>query len=275
MNTTLLEPTFGAANTPTPLEGVKVNEEEERIIQATPDRVIRALENHMSRSSDGSVGTKVSLPALTPPNSPALPLGDETEEEEMDGRGTEEEIGGIVPDTPDWLMEKRVLQALNDPAGSNDFPTPALHEGFGEEELDGWFSDSAMKAIKTVVYHLLDLVLLKFRKERCYGCQVNHPSQTQHECLEDAPDDLYSVHFHQLTRRLYNRKFVPAIRHFLAQNHIEVEDHRIITIAGTLLHELKTDNCVYDCIERIYSDRVADNKQKIALLDTVADMWDQ
>ncbi|KAL7379167.1 hypothetical protein ABVT39_023791 [Epinephelus coioides] len=61
------------------------------------------------------------------------------------------------------------------------------------DETDSVLSVAFLNTVRAVVSKLLLYVLDQYRKEICNGCQINHPSQCQHECLEETPDYFYET----------------------------------------------------------------------------------
>ncbi len=52
---------------------------------------------------------------------------------------------------------------------------------------DGCIGVTGHKIIKAVVGIILEHLVDRQLKKNCYGCEVDHPSQTQHSCLYEAP----------------------------------------------------------------------------------------
>ena len=71
-----------------------------------------------------------------------------------------------------------------------------------------------------ILLHLLNSVVYKYWEEICYGCQINHPSQKQHDCVWGIPDYFSETKFEQLTERLWTDPFIPAIQRFLTAKRI-------------------------------------------------------
>ncbi|CAK6960105.1 uncharacterized protein LOC119485545 [Scomber scombrus] len=120
----------------------------------------------------------------------------ETEEQVTSSVGTEQEDDYTVP------------AAL---------PCSEEEEGEKEKEdlIDGWMSWVVFDAIKSAVYHLLNLTIRNYRVDQCYGCKISHPSQRQHECLEVLEDDFFQNHYYDLMKKLVIPRFIPAIQRLL------------------------------------------------------------
>ncbi|KAF0027124.1 hypothetical protein F2P81_019865 [Scophthalmus maximus] len=106
---------------------------------------------------------------LTPPSSPSSTT--ESDEEHDDG--------GIVCDcghgphcgkepSPDSPLRNR--ESASSEAGSS---SSGCH-----------LRQQLQKTVKSLLVHLLGEALCIFRKQSCFGCQVDNPSQNQHECLD-------------------------------------------------------------------------------------------
>ncbi|KAG8002374.1 hypothetical protein GBF38_014759 [Nibea albiflora] len=119
-----------------------------------------------------------------------------------------------------------------------------------EDEADGLLESVTLKKIKAIVFHLLRCVLIKYQRENCNGCQTNHPSQRQHECLTDIEDGYYRNNFQQLMKKLNTPNFIPAVHYFLAQNQIKVgSERKLETVVEGILQNLKLVDHVYDAID--------------------------
>ena len=96
--------------------------------------------------------------------------------------------------------------------------------------------------IKSVVLHLLSIVIRDVREEQCYGCFVQHPSQTRHHCLRPLPEYFVFQNHQELIHRLLNERFPAAASHVLSvQCPMEHQySHTVIReIAGIVLRELE------------------------------------
>ncbi len=78
-----------------------------------------------------------------------------------------------------FLAKYRASQAMPaDTRGSEDI----------SDMVDGCISVTGHKIIKAVVRIILEHLVDRQLKKDCYGCEVDHPSQTQHSCPYEAPE---------------------------------------------------------------------------------------
>ena len=133
--------------------------------------------------------------------------------------------------SPEPLMVDESTQTFPSPDPVPETPPPSPTD---VSVADGVVSNMILKLVRVAFRHLLRLTITKFQKENCYGCQVDHPSQRQHQCLEIPEKDFFNTHAPVLTVRLFNPNFIPAIPHFLSMHHIDVEGPAISKMVETL-----------------------------------------
>ncbi|KAL7382302.1 hypothetical protein ABVT39_020289 [Epinephelus coioides] len=137
----------------------------------------------------------------------------------------------------------------SDSDGSSSRPAPATDVRTGppckgmQDETDSVLSAAFLNTVRAVVSKLLLYVLDRYRKEICNGCQINHPSQCQHECLEEMLDYFYEVHHSQLMERLWTGRFIPTIQRALNACPLCVSEYRVRGACDFLLHDFKTMRC--------------------------------
>ena len=127
--------------------------------------------------------------------------------------------------------------------------------------------------VKTIILHLLTDVVYKYWEEICYGCQINHPSQKQHDCVWGIPDYFYETKFDQLTERLWTDRFIPAIQRFLTIKKIYVDEARIHGAAEAILYELKSVVRITDQITKMYDTEIGNDYIKTVQLRVISDYW--
>lgn len=108
-----------------------------------------------------------------------------------------------------------------------------------EDEIDSWIPSIPIDAVKTAVYHLLNITIHKYRTDRCNGCRINHPSQRQHDCLVTTGDYFYEENFSPLMKKLITPRFIPSIQCMLTARNMKSDDVKVRFVAETLLHEYK------------------------------------
>lgn len=166
--------------------------------------------------------------------------------------------GELVPDTPGYYGPlKRQRRQREQHA----------------DEMDGWATSLFIDTVKTAVYHLVNLVINKYRTDECNGCKIDHPSQRQHECLQILEDDFYSDNYYNIRKKLLTPHFVPSIQRLLIARNIKTEDVKVGMVAETLLHELKSVRKVFDAITDAYDNLVGQDVVKIGELRLVTEFY--
>ncbi|KAL7399102.1 hypothetical protein ABVT39_020322 [Epinephelus coioides] len=166
-----------------------------------------------------------------------------------------------------------------DSDGSSSWPAPAADVQTGppckgiHDETDSVLSAVFLNTVRAVVSTLLLYVLARYRKEICNGCQISHPSQCQHECLEETPDYFYEVHHSQLMERLWTGRFIPTIQRALNARRLCVSEYRIRGACDFLLHDFKTMRCIDHSIAKIYNTMTEGDEEKIEIVDRALEFW--
>lgn len=153
--------------------------------------------------------------------------------------------------------------------------TPGYYEPPEQQadQPDGWASSLFIDAVKTAVYHLVNLVINRYRADECNGCKIDHPSQRQHECLQILEDDFYSDNYYSIRKKLLTPRFIPSIQRLLIARNIKTDDAKVSTVAETLLHELKSVRRVFDAITEAYDNLVGQDVVKIGELRLVTECY--
>ncbi|XP_074492431.1 uncharacterized protein LOC141768225 isoform X2 [Sebastes fasciatus] len=137
--------------------------------------------------------------------------------------------------------------------------------------VDGWMDGCIVDCIKSAVYHLLNLTIRKYRVDECYGCQVNHPSQRNHGCLEVLEEDFLQDHYEHLMKRLNTPRFIPSIQRLLMSRNVNMDDLRVRMVAETLLHELKTAKCRWEALSDACENLTGEDTEKLKQLQAPGD----
>ena len=143
------------------------------------------------------------------------------------------------------------------------------------DETDGPILALLLNTVKSVVVHLLTVVLRKYRNEICYGCQINHPSQKHHECLDELPQYFYLTHFDAMNTRLWTDRFIPSILRALEKRALpmSVSEHRIQGLCEAFLHDLKFSKRIDDKIGKLFFRLTGGEVGKIKAMTAAAEYW--
>lgn len=108
-------------------------------------------------------------------------------------------------------------------------------------------------------------------KKQCYGCEVDHPSQKQHDCMWAIPEHFYSRHLDDVVKTVWNERFVPAIMFYLQVNFLRGSEERVMGVLDAFLYELKNADNMSEKLEgKLWG---ATSDQDVRLHNMVYDLW--
>ncbi|KAG7320654.1 hypothetical protein KOW79_016507 [Hemibagrus wyckioides] len=185
-----------------------------------------------------------------PPTPPETPQSSQqlspprSEESTISGHGEGVVVSGHADEGPAGMEVQNGPSDENASCRSDDPDAP----------LSYWLQRiEFFKCLESAVLHLLNRTLTLYAEEKCNGCRIRHPSQRQHTCLLDPPDDVFQTCFHGLVRRLWNPLFIRAVEKYMNSygfcDSYGSED--ISTVTETLLLGYKSGGSIYDRIYRI------------------------
>ncbi|KAK5912199.1 hypothetical protein CesoFtcFv8_002097 [Champsocephalus esox] len=74
--------------------------------------------------------------------------------------------------------------------------------------------------VKSELFHILEMVMYRYRKEICKECRRSNPDQRQHDCRNDMPDIFFRNNYKALMKRLWLADFVAVIDQSLIEKGI-------------------------------------------------------
>lgn len=124
------------------------------------------------------------------------------------------------------------------------------------------------KVLKSLFFYLVK-VLYKYQKNICYGCQVDHPSQS---IMSFCSRSLIIFSTDTLTGscKCCGHQFIPSI---LSLNGIRSDEGSVWGVADAILYELKPSWSATDKVKDMYDTMVGCDFVKIAQLCVVSDYW--
>ena len=178
-------------------------------------------------------------------------------------------------DITGWLNMYQPPSTLDSPGESTavgiDSPCfPCAPEGDATERAR---TSAFLNMVKAVVVHLLNRVVYLYRKEKCYGCQVDHPSQMQHECLFPTGEYYLDRNYDEVVKRLWTVRFIPAIRDALHQNHLHVSERRVFGATEAILHNLRNTRLFEAKIEKLYEQLVENDETQMKITRAAWAFW--
>ena len=84
----------------------------------------------------------------------------------------------------------------------------------------------------------------KLNKDICYGCFINHPSQTQHTCLIDTIEDKINTVFDEALDNVYIPALIDRWMSYLAHTDFSTCVHPVHLIKYWLETTYTTDACI-------------------------------
>lgn len=139
------------------------------------------------------------------------------------------------------------------------------------DTVDGCIGVIGHKIIKAVVAIILEHLVDKQLKKDCYGCQVDHPSQTQHSCLYEAPAYYFLACFEQLSHKLCK----PDLKLILAQTlklfGLTPHQQRIQGVVDGVLCELRDEMYIVEGLAELRT-KLVDETCEQAIYNAV-DSW--
>ncbi|KAM9745281.1 uncharacterized protein ACNS7B_009698 isoform 1-T2 [Menidia menidia] len=183
-----------------------------------------------------------------------------------------------IIDLDDYEDDTQILSTpppLSQPADQvEDSQLPASQgRGAGEDEFDGWIHFGFVKAVKTAVLHLLNTAINIYLEESCYGCSVDHPSLTQHQCKDVLEDDFFDCNYHMVMEKLYNPHFIGSIQTLLTARHIKQDSTRVRAVAEAYLYELTLTKQINQPIQDMYEQLVGRDEEVLRQLELVKEYW--
>ncbi|KAI3357231.1 hypothetical protein L3Q82_015688 [Scortum barcoo] len=129
---------------------------------------------------------------------------DEEEEEEDSSESTEEEEDEQEEkeeSTEEMKVETKEEEMVITPASRPPTPfqtvpltpPPSPIDETDQDDIDGWLAMNVIKVVKSAILHLLKNALSKYQVENCYGCQVDIPSQREHQCMKPMVTKSWSL----------------------------------------------------------------------------------
>ncbi|XP_035999426.1 uncharacterized protein LOC118564647 [Fundulus heteroclitus] len=212
------------------------------------------------------------LPTTLPARLPAMPSLSETQEEDLQVLN--------LPPTPEVSQDSQLPSGQGDPASPDPsqpedtlLPSSQGETDTGADEYNGWKRFGFIKAVKTVVFHLLNAAIGKYMHGKCYGCNNNRPSQRDHECSELLQNGLFERNYKGVMRLLYNARFFDAVQRFLTAHNIHQDNHTVNAVVQAYLYELTMAKELFHTILDGYDEMVEENYELKDQLEAITRYW--
>ncbi|XP_035989259.1 uncharacterized protein LOC118561331 [Fundulus heteroclitus] len=207
-----------------------------------------------------------------PARLPAMPSLSETQEEDLQALN--------LPPTPEVSQDSQLPSGQGDPASPDPsqpedtlLPSSQGETDTGADEYNGWKRFGFIKAVKTVVHHLLSAAIEKYTRDKCYGCIYDRPSQREHECLEQLEDGFFESNYYRVMRVLCNARFIDAVQRFLVAHNIHQDNHTVNAVVQAYLYELTMAKELFHTILDGYDEMVEENYELKDQLEAITQYW--
>jgi hypothetical protein len=127
------------------------------------------------------------------------------------------------------------------------------------------------KIIKAVVGIILEHLVDRQLKKNCYGCEVSHPSQTQHSCLYEAPAYYFLGCFEELRGKVCKPDLKLILARTLKLFGLSPHLQRIQGVVDAVLCELRDEMYIVGGLAELRT-KVVDESCEQAVYDAV-DSW--
>ncbi len=139
------------------------------------------------------------------------------------------------------------------------------------DAVDGCIGVTGHKIIKSVVGIILEHLVDRHLKKNCYGCEVNHPSQTQHSCLYEAPAYYFLGYFEELRAKVCKPSLKLILARTLKLFGLSPHLQRIQGVVDAVLCELRDEMFIVGGLAELRT-KLVDETCEQAIYDAV-DSW--
>lgn len=103
----------------------------------------------------------------------------------------------------------------------------------------------------------------KAYKAQCYGCEINHPSQRQHDCLYPVPEYFYHSYLDRNYTQFHTDLCIPTIQRFLSKKGTSVEEARVRGATEAILHDMKTVEGFIENLMEVYDTKIEGDRDHL------------
>ncbi len=139
------------------------------------------------------------------------------------------------------------------------------------DAVDGCIGVTGHKIIKSVVGIILEHLVDRHLKKNCYGCEVDHPSQTQHSCLYEAPAYYFLGYFEELRAKVCKPSLKLILARTLKLFGLSPHLQRIQGVVDAVLYELRDEMFIVGGLAELRT-KLVDETCERAVYDAV-DSW--
>ncbi len=139
------------------------------------------------------------------------------------------------------------------------------------DAVDGCIGVTGHKIIKSVVGIILEHLVDRHLKKNCYGCEVDHPSQTQHSCLYEAPAYYFLGYFEELRAKACKPSLKLILARTLKLFGLSPHLQRIQGVVDAVLCELRDEMFIVGGLAELRT-KLVDETCEQAVYDAV-DSW--
>ncbi len=154
---------------------------------------------------------------------------------------------------------------------SQTVPTDTAGTEDVSDAVNGCIGVTGHKIIKSVVGIILEHLVDRHLKKNCYGCEVDHPSQTQHSCLYEPPAYYFLGYFEELRGKVCKPGLKVILARTLKLFGLSPHLQRIQGVVDAVLCELRDEMCIVGGLAELRT-KLVDETCEQAVYDAV-DRW--
>ena len=112
----------------------------------------------------------------------------------------------------------------------NSYEQDVWANSLNVDEVVPWEVRNLCNLMNAIFSEAVDDQVQKLRKEKCCGCEVNHPSQRRHDCIMMSEEEGWIVHGLEAIAQIIEqgilwKQFTEAIRVMKLDYHEDVTQH--------------------------------------------------
>ncbi len=139
------------------------------------------------------------------------------------------------------------------------------------DTVDGCIGVTGHKIIKAVVGIILEHLVDRQLKKNCYGCETEHPSQTQHSCLYEAPAYYFLGCFEELRGKVCKSDLKRILSRTLKLFGLSPHLQRIQGVVDAVLCDLRDEMFIVGGLAELRT-KLVDETCEQAVYDAI-DSW--
>ena len=79
------------------------------------------------------------------------------------------------------------------------------------DEFVPWEVTHQTNLMNAILTQCIDVHVHKLRKEKCYGCEIDHPSQRQHDCIMMTEDETWESYGLEAVQHIFEKDMIQKL----------------------------------------------------------------